>query len=246
MPVQSANLTHPGLKPVLHVRSKDPHNYFDAKEARKLDPFCQYSLVASDEAYRDANLHNVDIDLTRAGVIWSSGMGGLTTLDEQLIEYAGRRGKPRFSPFFIPKIIANMASGLISIAHNFQGVNFSIVSACASSNHSLADALNYIRLGRADIIIAGGAEAAITESAVGGFNAMKALSEHNEDPLRASRPFDKNRDGFVMGEGACALVLEEYEHARRRGVQIYAELLGVGMSRCISYVRNSSGRTRRF
>ena len=212
------------------VKGFDPLNYFEAKEAKKLDPFCQYSLVASDEAFRDAHLPSAEIDRTRAGVIWSSGMGGLTTLDEKLIEYAQRRGRPRFSPFFIPKIIANMASGLISIAHNFQGVNFSIVSACTSSTHSLADALNYIRLGRADIIIAGGAEASITESAVGGFNAMKALSERNEAPLLASRPFDMGRDGFVIGEGACALVLEEYEHARRRGAHIYAELLGAGLS----------------
>lgn len=212
------------------VKGFDPLNYFDVKESRKLDLFSQYSLVASDEAYRDARLPDADIDLTRAGVIWSSGMGGLGTLDEQLIEYAGRRGKPRFSPFFIPKIIANMASGLISIAYNFQGVNFSIVSACSSSTHSIADALNYIRLGRADLIIAGGAEAAITESAVGGFNAMKALSERNEDPLHASRPFDTERDGFVIGEGACALVVEEYEHARRRGAHIYAELMGAGLS----------------
>lgn len=212
------------------VKGFDPLNYFDVKESRKLDLFCQYSLVASDEAYRDARLPDADIDLTRAGVIWSSGMGGLGTLDEQLIEYAARRGKPRFSPFFIPKIIANMASGLISIAYNFQGVNFSIVSACSSSTHSIADALNYIRLGRADLIIAGGAEAAITESAIGGFNAMKALSERNEDPLHASRPFDTERDGFVIGEGACALVVEEYEHARRRGAHIYAELMGAGLS----------------
>jgi 3-oxoacyl-[acyl-carrier-protein] synthase II len=212
------------------VKGFDPLNYFDVKESRKLDLFSQYSLVASDEAYRDARLLDADIDLTRAGVIWSSGMGGLGTLDEQLIEYAGRRGKPRFSPFFIPKIIANMASGLISIAYNFQGVNFSIVSACSSSTHSIADALNYIRLGRADLIIAGGAEAAITESAVGGFNAMKALSERNGDPLHASRPFDTERDGFVIGEGACALIVEEYEHARRRGAHIYAELMGAGLS----------------
>lgn len=212
------------------VKGFNPLNYFEVKEAKKLDPFCQYSLVASGEAYRDANLSNAEIDLTRAGVIWASGMGGLTTLDEQLIEYAERRGNPRFSPFFIPKIIANMASGLISIAHNFQGVNFSIVSACSSSTHSLVDALNYIRLGRTNIIIVGGAEAVITESAVGGFCAMKALSERNEAPLLASRPFDKGRDGFVIGEGACALVLEEYEHARRRGAHIYAELMGAGLS----------------
>lgn len=212
------------------VKGFNPLNHIEAKEVKKLDPFSQFSVVAADEAYNDAGLSAAGFDRTRAGVIWSSGMGGLTTLDEQLIEYAVRRGNPRFSPFFVPKIIANMASGLISIAHNLQGVNLSVVSACASSTHALAEALNYIRLGRADIIIAGGAEAAITESGVGGFTAMKALSENNESPQHASRPFDTNRDGFVIGEGAGALVVEELEHARNRGARIYAELLGVGLS----------------
>lgn len=212
------------------VKGFNPLNHIEAKEVKKIDPFSQFSLAAADEAYGDAGLRDTEFDHTRAGVIWASGMGGLTTLDEQLIEYADRRGKPRFSPFFVPRIIANMASGLISIAHNLQGVNLSVVSACASSTHALADALNYIRLGRADVIIAGGAEAAITESGVGGFTAMKALSEHNEAPQLASRPFDANRDGFVIGEGAGALVVEELGHARRRGARIYAELLGVGLS----------------
>ncbi len=210
------------------VKGFDPLDHFEAKEARKLDPYCHYSLVAAGEALRDAGLHEAGFDRTRAGVIWSSGMGGLATLDEQVIEYAGRRGKPRFTPFFIPKIIANMASGLISIAHGLQGINFSTVSACASSTNALADALNYIRLGRADIIVAGGAEAVITESGIGGFNAMKALSERNDAPQQASRPYDADRDGFVMGEGAGALVLEELEHARGRGARIHAELIGAG------------------
>jgi 3-oxoacyl-[acyl-carrier-protein] synthase II len=212
------------------VKDFDPLNYFDSKEARKLDPFCHFALVAADEAVKNAGILKNTIDRTRVGVIWSSGMGGLTTLDDQLIEYAGRRGKPRFSPFFITKIISNMASGLISIKYGFQGVNFTPVSACASSTNALADALMYIRLGKADVIIAGGSEAVISESGVGGFNAMKALSERNDSVETASRPFDVSRDGFVMGEGAGALVLEELEHAKSRGAKIHAELIGAGLA----------------
>jgi 3-oxoacyl-[acyl-carrier-protein] synthase II len=212
------------------VKDFDPLNYFDSKEARKLDPFCHYALVAAAEAVKSSGILQDTIDRTRVGVIWSSGMGGLTTLDDQLIEYAGRRGKPRFSPFFITKIISNMASGLISIKYGFQGVNFTPVSACASSTNALADALMYIRLGKADVIIAGGSEAVVSESGVGGFNAMKALSERNESAETASRPFDVSRDGFVMGEGAGALVLEELEHAKARGVKMYAELIGAGLA----------------
>lgn len=218
------------------VKDFDPLDYFDAKEARKLDLYCHYSLAAAEEAVRDAGLHQSVFDRTRAGVIWSSGMGGLTTLDEQLFEYAGRRGNPRFNPFFIPKIISNMGAGMISIKHGFQGINFSTVSACASSTNALADALTYIRLGRADIIIAGGAEAVITESGIGGFNAMKALSEHNDSPQQASRPYDRDRDGFVMGEGAGALVIEELEHALKRGAPIYAELVGAGFGADASHM----------
>ncbi len=212
------------------VKGFDPLDHFDAKEARKLDPFCQYALVAADEAMKDAGIGSDDIDCTRAGVIWASGMGGLTTLDEQLIEYAGRSNKPRFNPFFITKIISNMGAGLISIKYGFQGVNFAPVSACASSTNAIAEALLYIRLGKADVIIAGGSEAVITESGVGGFNAMKALSERNDSPQTASRPFDVSRDGFVMGEGAGALLIEELEHAQARGALIYAELVGAGVA----------------
>lgn len=212
------------------VKGFDPLDHFDPKEARKLDPFCQYALVAADEAMKDAGIGSDDIDCTRAGVIWASGMGGLTTLDEQLIEYAGRGNKPRFNPFFITKIISNMGAGLISIKYGFQGVNFATVSACASSTNAIAEALLYIRLGKADVIIAGGSEAVITESGVGGFNAMKALSERNDSPQTASRPFDVSRDGFVMGEGAGALLIEELEHAQARGARIYAELVGAGVA----------------
>jgi 3-oxoacyl-[acyl-carrier-protein] synthase II len=212
------------------VKGFDPVDHFDVKEARKLDPFCQYSLVSAEEAFRDAGLHESGFDRTRAGVIWASGMGGLTTLDEQLIDYAGRRGNPRFNPFFIPKIISNMGAGMISIKYGLQGINMSTVSACASSTNAIADALMYIRLGKADIIVAGGAEAVITESGIGGFNAMKALSERNDAYETASRPFDTGRDGFVMGEGAGALILEELEHARARGARIYAEIIGAGFA----------------
>jgi 3-oxoacyl-[acyl-carrier-protein] synthase II len=212
------------------VKGFDALNYFDTKEARKLDPYCHYALVAAGEAVNEAGIPRDAIDRTRVGVIWSSGIGGLTTIDEQLIEYAGRRGKPRFNPFFITKIISNMAAGLISIKYGFQGVNFAPVSACASSTNAIADALLYIRVGKADIVIAGGAEAAVTESGIGGFNGMKALSERNDSPETASRPFDVSRDGFVMGEGAGALVLEEREHARARGASIYAEVIGAGLA----------------
>jgi len=230
VPITRFDTTNFKTKFACEVKGFDPLNHFDVKQARKLDLYSQFSLVAAEQAFRDAGLHVSEFDRTRAGVIWSSGMGGLTTLDEQLFEYAGRRGNPRFNPFFIPKIISNMASGLISIAHGLQGLNFSTVSACASSTNALADALTYIRLGRADLIIAGGAEAVVTESGIGGFSAMKALSERNDAPQKASRPYDQDRDGFVMGEGAGALVLEELDHALARGAQIYAEVLGAGFA----------------
>jgi 3-oxoacyl-[acyl-carrier-protein] synthase II len=210
------------------VKGFDPLNYFGPKEARKLDAFCQYALAASDEAVKDAGISSNNVDCTRAGVIWSSGMGGLGTLDEQIIEYAARRGNPRYTPFFITKIIPNMPAGLISIRHGFRGVSFSPVSACASSTNAIAEALLHIRLGKVDVIIAGGSEAVICESGVAGFNAMKALSERNDFPEKASRPFDVSRDGFVMGEGGAALVLEELDHAQARGAHIYAELIGAG------------------
>jgi len=210
------------------VKGFDPLQYFDAKEARRLDLFSQYSIAAADEAYKDAGLDTAEFNKNRAGVIWSSAVGGMSTMDEQLIDYAEHRGKPKFSPFLVPKIITDIAAGHISIRFGLHGVNFCPVSACASSTNAIADAFNYIRLGVADIIVAGGAEGAICESSVGGFSAMKALSERNDSPETASRPFDRDRDGFVMGEGAAGLILEEYEHAKARGAKIYAEVLGAG------------------
>lgn len=212
------------------VKGFDPLNHCDSKEARRLDPYCHYALAAADEALRNSGVLSAHLDRTRTGVIWASGMGGLSTLDEQLCEYAGRRGRPRFNPFFITKILTNMASGLISIRHGLQGVNFAPVSACASSTNAIGEALLHIRQGLAEVIVAGGSEAAITESGVGGFSAMKALSERNATPSTASRPFAADRDGFVMGEGAGAMVLEELGHAQARGAVILAELAGAGMA----------------
>jgi 3-oxoacyl-[acyl-carrier-protein] synthase II len=193
-----------------------------------VDEYSQYALVVADEAVRDAGLIEDKVDQNRVGVIWASGIGGMYSFQEEVIAYGASGRNPRFNPFFITKMIANMASGLISIRYGFRGVNFAPVSACASATHALIDAFNYIRLGKAEVIIAGGSEAVVTEVAVGGFNAMKALSERNDDPATASRPFDANRDGFVLGEGAAAIVLEEYEHAKARGAKIYAELVGTG------------------
>jgi len=210
------------------VKGFDPLNFFDKKEARKMDGFTHYAIVAADEAIADAGLTDTGINKQRVGVIWASGIGGLYSFQEEVIAYANSNRNPRFSPFFIPKMIANIASGLISIKHGFMGVNFAPVSACASSTHSLIEAFNHIRLGKADVIVTGGSEYVVTESALGGFSNMKALSERNDDPATASRPFDANRDGFVLGEGAGAIVLEEYEHAKARGATIYAELVGTG------------------
>ncbi|MFD1141983.1 beta-ketoacyl-ACP synthase II [Larkinella insperata] len=210
------------------VKGFDPLQFFDKKEARKMDEYSQYALVVADEAVKDAALVDDKVDPNRVGVIWASGIGGMYSFQEEVIAYGANNRNPRFNPFFITKMIANMASGLISIRYGFRGVNFAPVSACASATHALIDAFNYIRLGKADAIIAGGSEAVVTEVAVGGFNAMKALSERNDDPATASRPFDADRDGFVLGEGAAAIVLEEYEHAKARGAKIYAELVGTG------------------
>ena len=212
------------------VKGYDSSRFFDRKEANKLDLFSQYAHVASDEAIRDAGIDLNTIDKDRVGVIWSSGIGGLDTFHNQISGYVKGDGTPRFSPFFIPKMIANIASGLISIKYGFRGPNFAIVSACASSTHAIIDAVNYIRLGKADIFVAGGSEAAITESGIGGFNAMMAMSTRNDEFRTASRPFDLTRDGFVMGEGAGAIIAEEYEHAKARGAKIYAELAGTGMT----------------
>ncbi|MFP4366186.1 MAG: beta-ketoacyl-ACP synthase II [Bacteroidales bacterium] len=212
------------------VKNYDFKNYFDRKEARKLDIYAQFALIAADEAMKDSNLDLSDINLDKSGVIWASGIGGLQTFYEEIAGFVKGGNVPRFSPFFIPKMISDIASGHISIKYGFKGPNFSTVSACASSTNALIDALTYIRLGKADIFITGGSEAAINEAGVGGFNSMQALSTNNEEFKTASRPFDVTRDGFVMGEGGGALILEEYDHAVRRGATIYAEIVGGGMS----------------
>lgn len=205
-------------------------DFFDRKEARKLDRFAQYAIVASDEAIIDSGLDMDTIDKTRVGVIWGAGIGGLETFQDEVTNFANGDGTPRFNPFFIPKMIADIAPGNISIRHGLMGPNYTTVSACASAANAMIDALNYIRLGYSDIIISGGSEAAVTMAGMGGFNAMHALSTRNESPETASRPFDATRDGFVLGEGAGAIVLEEYEHAKARGAKIYAEFIGGGLS----------------
>lgn len=212
------------------LKNFNPLDYFDRKEARKLDRFAQYALVSSDEAILDAGIDFIDVDKFRVGVIWGAGIGGLETFQEEMMNFAEGDGTPRFNPFFIPKMIADIAPGNISIKHGFMGPNYTTVSACASSANAMIDALNYIRLGHCDIIVTGGSEAAVTIAGMGGFNAMHALSTRNESPETASRPFDATRDGFVLGEGAGALILEEYEHAKKRGAKIYAEVVGGGMS----------------
>ena len=212
------------------VKNFDVEQFIDKKEARKMDAFTQYAMVTADEAIVDAGLDLETIDKYRAGVIWGSGIGGLRTFQEEVTEFAKGDGTPRFNPFFIPKMIADISAGFISIKYGFRGPNFVTVSACASATNALIDAFNYIRLGKADLFISGGSEAAVTEAGIGGFNAMKALSQRNESPETASRPFDKDRDGFVLGEGAGALILEELEHAKARGAKIYAELVGGGMT----------------
>ena len=212
------------------LKGFDPTNFMDRKEARKMDPFAQYALVAADEAIRDSGLPLNGINPDRVGVIWGSGIGGLLTFQEEVKSFARGDGTPRFNPFFIPKMIADIAAGHISIKYGFRGPNYVTVSACASSTNSIYDAFTYLRLGKADAMITGGSEAAICEAGVGGFNAMKALSERNDSPQTASRPYDKERDGFVLGEGAGALVLEEYEYAKARGAKIYGEILGGGMT----------------
>jgi len=205
-------------------------DHFERKEGRKIDPYAQYGLVAAAEAIKDSGLNLDAIDRDMAGVIWGSGIGGLDTFLEECIGFAKGDGTPRFNPFFIPKMIVDILSGHISIKYGLRGPNFTTVSACASSTNALIDSLTYIRLGKANIIVTGGSEAAIDAAGMGGFNAMKALSERNDSPQTASRPFDKDRDGFVMGEGAGCIILEELEHAKARGAKIYAELAGEGMS----------------
>jgi 3-oxoacyl-[acyl-carrier-protein] synthase II len=212
------------------LKNFNAEDHFDRKEARKLDRFAQYALVSSDEAILDAGIDFIDVDKFRVGVIWGAGIGGLETFQDEVINFAEGDGTPRFNPFFIPKMIADIAPGNISIKHGFMGPNYTTVSACASSANAMIDAFNYIRLGQCDIIVTGGSEAAVTKAGIGGFNAMHALSTRNESPETASRPFDATRDGFVLGEGAGALILEEYEHAKKRGAKIYAEVVGGGMS----------------
>jgi 3-oxoacyl-[acyl-carrier-protein] synthase II len=212
------------------VKNFDPEDFMDRKEARKMDWCTQFAMVCGDEAIRDSGLELDKIDKDRVGVIWASGIGGLKTFQDEVMNFAAGDGTPRFNPFFIPKMIADITPGLLSIKYGFRGPNFTTVSACASSNHAIQDALTYIRLGKANAILTGGSEAAVCEAGVGGFNAMKALSERNDDPLTASRPYDKDRDGFVLGEGGGALMLEELEFAKARGARIYAEVLGAGMS----------------
>lgn len=212
------------------VKDLDLDNFFDRKEGRKLDLFSKFALIVADEAVKDAGLVEAGVNQDRTGVIWGSGIGGIITFQEEVKGFVDGGMNPRFNPFFIPKMISDIAAGHISMKYGFRGPNFSLVSACATSTNSMIDAYNYIRLGKADVIVTGGSEAAINESGIGGFNAMHALSTRNDDPATASRPFDKDRDGFVMGEGAGALILEEYEHAKARGAKIYGEIAGGGLS----------------
>ena len=210
------------------VKNFEPTDYFDRKESRKMDRYCQFALVASDEAVKDAGITKENVNPDRVGVIFASGIGGLITFQEEVINFASGDGTPRFNPFFIPKMILDIAAGQISMRHGFRGPNFAVVSACASSTNAIIDAFDNIRLNKADIIITGGSEAVISAAGVGGFNAMKALSERNDSPQTASRPFDKDRDGFVMGEGSGVLVLESLDHALARGAKIYCEIAGGG------------------
>jgi len=211
------------------VKDFEPTQYFDRKEARKLDRYAQFALIAADEAIADSGMEVEKLDLDRIGVIFSSGIGGISTFQEEVENYNAERG-PRFNPFFIPKMIADIAAGHISMKYGFRGPNFAVVSACASSTNAIADACNYIRLGKANAIVTGGAEASITSAGVGGFSSMNAISSRNDSPETASRPFSASRDGFVMGEGAACLVLEEMEHALARGAKIYCEVAGTGLS----------------
>jgi 3-oxoacyl-[acyl-carrier-protein] synthase II len=210
------------------VKDFEATDYLERKEARKLDRFTQFALIASDEAVKDAGISKENVNPDRVGVIFASGIGGITTFQDDVMEFARGDGTPRFNPFFIPKMILDIGAGQISIRYGFRGPNFAVVSACASSTNAIIEAFDHIRLGKADIILSGGSEAVICEAGVGGFNAMKALSERNDDPKTASRPFDKDRDGFVMGEAAGVLVLEELEHAKSRGAKIYCEIAGGG------------------
>lgn len=212
------------------VKGYDPKDHFDRKEVRKLDIFAQYAMVAADEAIADAKLNSEELDHDMIGVIWGAGIGGINTFQAEVEGYAKGDGTPRFSPFFIPKMIADIAPGHISMKYGFRGPNFGTISACASSTNAIGEAYNLIRLGKANAFVTGGSEAAINEAGLGGFSSMQAISTRNDDPKTASRPFDKGRDGFVMGEGGASIILEEYEHAKARGAHIYCELVGAGMT----------------
>lgn len=212
------------------IKNFDVNNFIPRQEARKMDAFAQYAIVASDEAIKDSGLDLEKVDKNKIGVIWGSGIGGLRTFEDECFNFAKGDGTPKFNPFFIPKMIADSASGVISIRHGFRGVNYVTVSACSSANNAIIDAFNYIRLGRLKACVTGGSEAPVTIASVGGFTALRAMSERNDDPKSASRPYDKDRDGFVVGEGSGALILEEYEHAVARGAKIYAEMIGGGFS----------------
>lgn len=212
------------------LKNFNVEDFMERKEARKMDPFTQYAVVSAEQAIKDSGINLEQVNLDRFGVIWGSGIGGLKTFHEEVVGFAHGDGTPRYNPFFIPKMIADISAGHISMKYGLRGPNFVTVSACASSTNAIIDAFNLIRLGKADVFVTGGSEAAVVESGIGGFNACKALSERNDDPSTASRPFDKDRDGFVLGEGAGALILEEYEHAKARGAKIYAEMAGGGLS----------------
>ena len=229
-PITYFDASHFKTQFACELKGFNVNDYLDRKEARKMDRFTQYAMVVADEAIKDSGLDLDQVDKSRIGVIWGAGIGGLETFQNEVLNFAKGDGSPRFNPFFIPKMIADIAPGQISIKHNLQGPNFTTVSACASSANSIIDSLNYIRLGQADVLVTGGSEAAVAIAGVGGFNAMHALSTRNDDPKTASRPFDKDRDGFVLGEGAGALILEELEHAKARGATIYAEIIGGGLS----------------
>ncbi|MBK7223239.1 MAG: beta-ketoacyl-ACP synthase II [Saprospiraceae bacterium] len=229
-PITRFDATHFKTKFACEIKGFDAEKFIHKREIRRMDPFTHYAMAVADEAMKNAGLEGVEIDFDRAGVIWGSGIGGFETIEHDIEEATAGFGDPKYSPFLIPKLIADIAPGLISIKYGFRGINYATVSACASSTHAIGNAFDYIKMGRADVMITGGSEAAVTKAGIGGFSSMKALSERNDDPTTASRPFDKDRDGFVLGEGAGCLILEEYEHAKRRGATIIAEIAGVGMT----------------
>jgi 3-oxoacyl-[acyl-carrier-protein] synthase II len=229
-PITRFDATNFKTKFACEVKDFDPTDYLDRKEVRKMDLFAQYAMAAAEQAVQDSGLNLEELDPDDAGVIWGAGIGGIITFMDEVKAYVEGNGVPRFSPFFIPKMISDIAAGHISMKYGFRGPNYATVSACASSSHAIADAFNHIRMGKAKVFITGGSEAAINEAGVGGFNSMQAMSTFNEDPASASRPFDKERDGFVIGEGGGSLILEEYEHAVKRGAKIYCEVAGAGMT----------------